>query len=113
MIVNLPGRAEIYVDGDDVEVALDPDLWMPLEEAGSRGLQRIRDLELDLEADVSRVLGTPAYRRDAFDGVGDFRVLPGTITHRRAALLSLAPDAEITFDDEDEVEAILREFEVP
>ena len=50
----------------------------------------------------------PAYRRDAFDTDGEFRLLPGAAAHVRAALLSLDPTAEILLDDEDDVEAALR-----
>jgi hypothetical protein len=112
IVVELPGRALIFFDGpDDVEVELDPDIDGPLTLAGARGVRRSDELRRALEAEVRRVLSRPAYRRDAFDDDGDFRLLPGTASHARAALLSLDPKAVIVEDDEDDVEAALREFD--
>jgi hypothetical protein len=109
MIVQIPARGTVYFDGpDDVVVELDLDVETPLILAGARGIRRADELRRALEADVQRVLSQPAYRRDAFDTDGDFRLLPGTAAHSRAALLSLADDAEILLDDEDDVEATLR-----
>jgi hypothetical protein len=55
------------------------------------------------------VLGQAAYAED-FEGDSRWRLTPGTAEHARRALLSL-PGAEIAADDEDEVEAALREVD--
>jgi hypothetical protein len=110
IVVEIPGRGTVSWDGslDDVEVTVDLDVEATLLDAGSRGDRRLREIQRALEADAVRVLSQPAYRPDAFDADGDFRLLPGTAAHARAALLSLHPDAEIVDDDEEDVEAALR-----
>lgn len=107
IIVRIPGRGDVSWDGpDDVVVEVDLDASMALTTAGSRGIARLRELQDGLEADADRVLGQAAYGPDGFE-----RILPdGSARHARAALLSLSPDAEITIDDEQEVEAILAEY---
>jgi hypothetical protein len=109
IVVELPGRGIVHYDGpDDVVVEINMDVETPLILAGARGIRRSEERRRALEADVARVLSQPAYRRDAFDTDGAFRLLPGTPAHARAALLSLHPDAEIVDDDEDDVEVALR-----
>jgi hypothetical protein len=110
IVVELPGRGTVHYDGpDDVVVEIDMDVETPLILAGARGIRRSDEFRRALQAEVERVLSQPAYRRDAFDADGGFRLLPGTAAHARAALLSIHPDAEIVMDDEDDVEAALRE----
>lgn len=107
IVVRLPGRGDVYWDGpDDVAVEVDLDVSVDLTIVGKRGLARLHELQVGLEADVDRVLGQAAYRDDGFD-----RILPdGSARHARAALLSLAPDAEVRIDDEQEVDAVLRQY---
>jgi len=105
IVVELPRRGTISWDGpDDVVVEVDLTASIDLTNAGSRGLDRLRELQDGLEADVDRVLGQAAYA-DGFDRI----LADGSARHARAALLSLSPDAEITYDDEDDVEAVLRQ----
>jgi hypothetical protein len=100
----------VHYDGpDDAEVMVDLDVESALLDAGNRGDRKLDEIKRSLEADVQRVLAQPAYRRDVLDNDGEFRLLPGSAAHARAALLSLHPDAEIVDDDEDDVEAALRE----
>jgi hypothetical protein len=58
----------------------------PLILAGARGVRRSDELRRAVEADVQRVLSRPAYAVDAFDRDGEYRLLPGTAAHVRAAL---------------------------
>jgi hypothetical protein len=111
IVVQIPKRGQITWDGtDDVEVMVDLDVELALLDTGSRrGDRKLDEIRRSLESDAQRVLSQPAYSRDAFDGDGEFRLLPGAAAHARAALLSLHPDAEIVDDDEDDVEAALRE----
>lgn len=57
------------------------------------------------------MLSAPAYKPGGFDGDHEWRILPGTAAHVRAALLSLGLGAEILLDDEDDVAAALREVD--
>jgi hypothetical protein len=108
ILVEIPGRGEVTWDGPhDVMVVVDLGVQIGLMDAGSRGVRKLREVEDRFEADVRRVLSQPAYSPDAFDSDGEWRLLPGTAAHARAALLSLNPGAEIVVDDEDEVEAAL------
>jgi len=110
IVVEIPGRGEVWWDGpDDVTVTLAPEIEVGLLDAGARGLRRLRELQNRLQADVDRVLHQPAYRPDAFEGSGEWRVLPGTAAHVRLALLGLARDASIMLDDEDEIMQTLRD----
>ena len=103
IVVQIPKRGTVSWDGsaDDVEIMVDLDVEIALLDTGSRrGDRKLDEIRRSLEADVQRVLSQPAYRRDHFDTDGEFRLLPRTGAHARAALLSLRPAAEIVDDDE-------------